>query len=50
MRSSRPLALLQVAGMVEPAGLQIGFVRRKLGKRGLRQDFLGDVVDRAIGE
>jgi hypothetical protein len=47
--------LTEIAGMIEPAGLQIGagggaFAQRDFAERGLRQNFGGDIVDRGIGD
>ncbi len=42
--------LSQVAEVIEPARLQVGVGRRDFGNGGLRQYFLGDVLDRGIGD
>ena len=44
------LMLAEITGMVEAVGLQIGAGCRNFGKSCLRQDFRGDVIDRAVGK
>src|SRR5882762_8003922 len=41
--------LRKIAGMIEPAGLQIGPGDPDFGKRGLRQNLGRDIVDRRVG-
>jgi hypothetical protein len=38
----------QIADMIEPGVLQIGIASGDVGEGGLRQDILGDIVDRAV--
>jgi hypothetical protein len=49
-QGSRRLMLAPVAGMVEAAILQIGTASGDLGEGGLRQNILGDIVDRAVDD
>jgi hypothetical protein len=50
LRASNWLVLCQIAGMVEPAGLQIGTCQADFRNGGLGQNLGRDIVDRGIGD
>src|SRR6202040_2445472 len=49
-RRSHYLVFVQIAGVIEAAGLQIGAGRPDFGKGCFGEDLGGNVVDRAIGD